>query len=70
MVITIAHIIVSALLIAVVLLQMQGAGLSTTFGGGGEFYRSRRSMEKILVFLTIVFSILFGALSIVLLFPH
>lgn len=49
---------------------MQGSGLSTAFGGGGEFYRSRRSLERILVFVTIVLSILFAVLSIILLIPR
>ncbi|MBI4079447.1 MAG: preprotein translocase subunit SecG [Candidatus Levybacteria bacterium] len=68
--ITFLQIIVSVLLIIVILLQMQGSGLSTAFGGGGEFYRSRRSLERILVFVTIVLSILFAVLSIILLIPR
>ncbi|OGH19446.1 MAG: preprotein translocase subunit SecG [Candidatus Levybacteria bacterium RIFCSPHIGHO2_12_FULL_38_12] len=63
------QIIVSILLILTVLLQMQGSGLSTTFGGGGEFFRSKRSIEKILYFLTIILAALFGILSLVLLIP-
>jgi len=49
---------------------MQGSGLSTAFGGGGEFYRSRRSIEKFLVWATVVLAILFVGLSILLLLPH
>ncbi|OGH24031.1 MAG: preprotein translocase subunit SecG [Candidatus Levybacteria bacterium RIFCSPHIGHO2_02_FULL_42_12] len=61
------QLIVSAILIGVILLQSQGSGLSTTFGGGGEFYRSRRSLEKILFWFTVILAAIFGILSIALL---
>lgn len=70
MILTIVQIIIAILLIVVILLQMQGSGLSTAFGGGGEFYRSRRSLEKILVYATIVLSLLFALFSLILLLPH
>jgi len=63
-------IIVAVLLIVVILLQMQGAGLSSSFGGGGEFYRSKQSIDKLLVGTTIVLTVLFGILSIILLIPR
>ena len=61
---------VAVALIGVIMLQMQGTGLSSSFGGGGEFYRSRQSIDKLLVWLTIILTVLFGVLSIVLLIPH
>lgn len=70
MIFTVLQIVIAVLLVGAILLQMQGTGLSTAFGGGGEFYRSRRSMEKILVYVTIILASLFGILSIILLFPH
>lgn len=70
MLFVILQIIVSILLIAAILVQMQGSGLSSAFGGGGEFYRSRRSLEKMLVKATIVLAILFAAFSVVLLLPR
>lgn len=70
MLLTIVQIIVAVLLIVSILFQAQGSGLSTAFGGGGEFYRSRRSAERYLVIGTVILSVLFAALSIVLLFPH
>lgn len=48
---------------------MQGKGLSPTFGGG-EFYRSRRSIEKVLVWVTVFLTAIFAVLSILLLIPH
>jgi protein translocase SecG subunit len=70
MILTIAQIIVAVLLIGAILLQMQGTGISTSFGGGGEFYRSKRSVEKFLIYGTVALSVLFAVISILLLFPH
>lgn len=62
--------VTAVLLITVILLQAQGGGLSGTFGGGGEFYRSKRSVEKLLIWMTIVLATLFAVLSIILLIPR
>jgi len=70
MLISILVIIISVFLIVVILLQAQGTGLSGAFGGGGEFYRSKRSIEKLLIWTTIILSALFGVLSIILLIPR
>jgi protein translocase SecG subunit len=64
------QIILAVLLIASILMQMQGTGLTTSFGGSGEFYRSKRSIEKLLVYATFVLAVLFAIVSIALLFPH
>lgn len=64
MVLNVLIILVSVLLVAVILLQTQGSGLSATFGGGGEFYRSKRSVEKLLIWVTVILSAIFGVLSI------
>ena len=63
-------VIVAVLLIIVIMLQMQGTGLSSSFGGGGEFYRSKQSIDKLLIYATIILTILFGVLSIILLIPR
>lgn len=70
MIFFILQIVVSLLLIGVILLQVQGSGLSSVFGGGGEFYQSRRSIEKLLLWATVVLAILFLIFSIILLFPR
>ncbi|MDP2586028.1 MAG: preprotein translocase subunit SecG [Candidatus Levybacteria bacterium] len=70
MFLSVATIIVSILLIGVIMLQMQGTGLSSSFGGGGGSYRSKQSLDKLLVWITIILTILFGILSIILLMPH
>jgi len=61
------QLIISALLVGAVLLQSQNGGLSTSFGGSGEFYRSRRSLEKFLFYGTIGLASIFGLLSVILL---
>ncbi len=50
----IVQVIVSVLLIVAILLQNRGQGLSASFGGSGEFYRSKRGLEKILFWLTVI----------------
>lgn len=70
MILTAFSIVIAVLLIAVILLQRQGSGLSASFGGTGEVYRSKRSIEKMLIWLTIILTSLFGGLSILLLLPH
>lgn len=70
MVLTVIQIVVAVLLIGAILLQSQGSGLPTSFGGGGEFYRSKRSIEKMLVAFTIILATVFAALSTILLLPH
>lgn len=58
------QIIVAAFLVIAILLQNRGQGLSSSFGGGGEFYRSKRGLEKILFRATIVLGCLFLLSSI------
>jgi protein translocase SecG subunit len=56
-------------LIVLILLQMQGSGLSGAFGGTGEFYRSKRSIEKMLMWATVAVAIIFALVSLLLLLP-
>ncbi len=59
------QIIVSAALVAAILLQARGTGLSSTFGGDSAVYRSRRGIEKSLFRFTIVLGVLFILFSLV-----
>ena len=70
MFLNIVAIVVSVLLVAVILMQAQGSGLSGSFGGGGESYRSRRSMDKALVYATVALATIFAIVSILLLIPR
>ncbi len=66
----ILEIIVAVVLIGLILLQMQGSGLSSSFGGAGEFYRSKRSIEKLLIKATVFFTVAFAVISLILLMPR
>ena len=57
----IAQIVISILLIITILLQQRGGGLSPVFGGEGGFYRTRRGLEKMIFYATIVLAFLFLA---------
>ena len=63
-IIVIAQIVVSILLITLIILQAKGVGLGRTFGGAGDFYKSRRGVEKIVFNLTVVLVITFLVTSI------
>ena len=58
------QIIVSFALIAAILLQARGTGLSGTFGGDSAVYRSRRGVERRLWQFTIVLLVLFVIFSL------
>lgn len=60
----ISQIIIAIALIGAILLQTRGQGLSSSFGGGGEFYASKRGLEKLLFWATIVLVCLFAITSI------
>ena len=62
------QIVVSIVLIAIIIAQEKGVGLSATFGGGGEFYRSKRGIDKFLFIATLVFSVLFLLTSVAFIF--
>ena len=63
----IVQIIAAVLVVGSILLQAQGGGLSPAFGGGGEFYRSKQSIEKVLIGITIVSAFVLAACSVLLL---
>ena len=58
------QIILSISLTALILLQAKGVGLGRAWGGGGEFYKSKRGVEKVLFQFTILISVLFLISSI------
>lgn len=53
-ILAIGQILVSAAMMAAILLQARGTGLSGTFGGDSAVYRSRRGIEKRLWQFTIL----------------
>lgn len=60
----IAQIVLAVILILIVLLQQKGAGLSGVFGGSSNIYSTKRGIDKILHYTTIIVSILFFVLSL------
>ena len=60
----IAQIIVTIALIAVLLLQVRGGGLGGIFGQADSVYRTRRGVERTVLWLTIVLVVVFIIISI------
>lgn len=58
------QLVISVMLIGLVLLQAKGVGLGRAWGGAGDFYKSRRGVEKIVFYFTIAVVIIFFATSI------
>jgi len=58
------HILIAILLVVMVLLQEQGAGLSSAIGGS-EFYGTRRGLEYKIFYFTVVLGILFVGIGII-----
>lgn len=57
--IMVIQLISAVILVATVLMQNRGVGLSAAFGGEGNVYRTKRGVEKGLFIMTILVSILF-----------
>lgn len=55
----ILQIFISIILIVFILLQAKGTGLGSAWGGTGAFYKTKRGVEKVVFYLTIVFLIFF-----------
>ena len=64
-ILALGQIIISIALIAAILLQARGTGLSGTFGGDSAVYRSRRGVEKRLWQFTILLLVLFVLFAVV-----
>lgn len=64
----ILNITLSVLIVIFILIQGRGAGLGSAWGGGGEMFQTRRGMEKIFLWLTTIFIVIFIAVSLINLF--
>ena len=64
-ILAVGQILVSIALIAAILLQSRGTGLSGTFGGDSAVYRSRRGVERRLWQFTILLLALFVVFALV-----
>lgn len=63
-ILTIAQLVLAALLTAAVLLQQKGSGVGMAFGGGSTIYSAKRGVDKFLFRATIVLSALFFGLGL------
>ncbi len=62
---SIAQIVVSVLLIAVILVQERSSGAGGLFGGGeGTYYQARRGLEKGIFIATLILLALFAFISL------
>ncbi len=64
-ILAIGQILISIALIAAILLQARGTGLSGTFGGDSAVYRSRRGVERRLWQFTVLLLVLFVVFALV-----
>lgn len=60
----ITQIALAIVLVALILLQQRGTALGGTFGGGGEFYGTKRGAEQFIFRATIVVATLFLGLAL------
>ncbi|OGH92282.1 MAG: preprotein translocase subunit SecG [Candidatus Magasanikbacteria bacterium RIFOXYD2_FULL_39_9] len=55
----------AALLVAAILLQQKGTGLSGVFGGSSNIYSTKRGVDKILHLATVVIAVVFFSASLI-----
>jgi protein translocase SecG subunit len=58
------QLVLSGLLILAILLQQKGSGLSGVFGGSSNVYSTKRGIDKILHYATIVISVIFFGIAL------
>jgi len=63
----IVQVVICGILIVSVLLQNRAEGLGKMFGGGGEVFRTKRGLEKVLYYTTIVLIIALIVISLLIL---
>jgi preprotein translocase subunit SecG len=64
-ILAVGQILLSIALVAAILLQSRGTGLSGTFGGDSAVYRSRRGVERRLWQFTILLLAMFVLFAVV-----
>jgi len=58
------QILVAIFLILAILFQQRGTALGSVFGGGGEFYATRRGIQRKIFWATVVLGALFVILAL------
>ena len=64
-ILTIIQLVLALVLTLLIVLQQKGSGLSGVFGGSSNIYSTKRGIDKILHYSTIVVAAVFFALSLV-----
>ncbi len=64
-VLLVINIVLSITIVFLVLIQGKGAGLGSAWGGGGEFYHTRRGIESFLFKILIALVAAFFVVSVV-----
>ena len=58
------QIISAIVMMFAILLQQRGTGLGSAFGGGGNVYRTKRGIEQVLLWITVVTGFIFTLSSL------
>ncbi|PIP87916.1 preprotein translocase subunit SecG, partial [Candidatus Beckwithbacteria bacterium CG22_combo_CG10-13_8_21_14_all_01_47_9] len=61
----IVQILISLVLIALILLQAKGGGLGTAFGGQSAVYHTKKGIERLVFYLTIVLAVILTILALI-----
>lgn len=64
-ILTLIQILIAGILIVVIILQNRGADSSMTYGGATQTYRSKKGVEQVLFYATIVLAAIFACISII-----
>ncbi len=59
------NVAVSIVIVILILVQGRGAGLGSAWGGGGEFYQTRRGVEQITLKVTAILIVVFLIISVI-----
>jgi protein translocase SecG subunit len=61
----IVQIVFGVLIVLIVLLQQKGAGLSGVFGGSSNVYSTKRGVDSMLYYATIIIGVLFFGTALI-----
>ncbi|MBP9815515.1 MAG: preprotein translocase subunit SecG [Candidatus Levybacteria bacterium] len=61
---TVIQIVIAVLIVITIILQTRGSSSGMAFGGGTESYRSKKGMEKVLFYATIILAATFALITI------
>lgn len=64
----VVQLVLAILIIAIILLQQKGSGIGGAFGGSSNIYSTKRGIDKILHYTTIILAVVFFIFSLVRLF--